>query len=46
MATTPADELKGFDTSKLETEDDDSGEFAFYSLLIYHLRTYKEIAAV
>ncbi|KAG7529415.1 hypothetical protein FFLO_05687 [Filobasidium floriforme] len=24
MATTPADELKGFDTSKLETEDDDS----------------------
>jgi hypothetical protein len=32
MATTPADELKGFDTSKLETEDDDSGESAFPSL--------------
>jgi hypothetical protein len=30
MASTPADELKGFDTSKLTTEDDDdSGESRF-----------------
>ena len=35
MGSTPADELKGFDTSKLPSEDDDAGE----PLFLFHFLT-------